>query len=480
MPGWSNSTNLFGPSDIIVGPTLGDGVNFTTLTAAMAAAVAGDTVYVRPKTGGYIENFSVKLGVNLVGLSSIGQGELVTIGGTINAPPGAGITVVQNIHGTVGGARGMECNGGAGSTMVFVDCSFDHTGNVLRWVSGNLVFNRCDLTSSAGTCIGADSVGGGVLTCEDCNIAGSTGAYVPTIAATALFKNSSLERTTAGPAINDSASGTITCFDCDVIGDIEQASGTLNFEYSECDSFFHTDDSTASVLHSSLQYIEIDDASIMTIDHCSLTDSGGNAVINVVGGAGAVVTATNLTLSSTAVPAVFVEAGDTLNYANFVFSGTTSALGGTGTFNVLDWKPYATTTTVGTASFAAADFAVSATGEVTSINPTVNTWTEVTVAGPTPMAVQNGYVANAGVQVNLTLPAVAVLGEVVKIDGKGAGLFQIQQAAGQTIHFLGSDTTTGAGGTLTATDQYGCLTLRCTVANLDFVVESSQGNFTVV
>lgn len=106
-------------------------------------------------------------------------------------------------------------------------------------------------------------------------------------------------------------------------------------------------------------------------------------------------------------------------------------------------------------------------------------WTEVT--GTTQaMAVDNGYIANNVALVTLTLPATAVVGDLVQVDGKGAGGWTVAQNAGQTIHFLAQDTTTGAGGSLSSTTQYDCLTLRCITADTDWVVETVMGNLTVV
>jgi len=96
------------------------------------------------------------------------------------------------------------------------------------------------------------------------------------------------------------------------------------------------------------------------------------------------------------------------------------------------------------------------------------------------MSVQNGYIANNAALVTLTLPATASLGDVVQICGKGAGLFRIAQNAGQTIHYINTDTTTGVGGSLTAIEQYAALELVCITANTDWVVIDSSGNFTVV
>lgn len=108
-------------------------------------------------------------------------------------------------------------------------------------------------------------------------------------------------------------------------------------------------------------------------------------------------------------------------------------------------------------------------------------WTEITTTpGPTQMAVNNGYIANAAGTVGLTLPATASVGDVIKVTQKGAGLADIQQNAGQTIHFGGSSSTTGAGGTVTSTSQYDSIELVCTTTDTDFIVQSSIGNWTIV
>jgi hypothetical protein len=108
------------------------------------------------------------------------------------------------------------------------------------------------------------------------------------------------------------------------------------------------------------------------------------------------------------------------------------------------------------------------------------TWTEVIVGGPTAMAVNNGYIANNGATVQLTLPATAALGSIIRVSGKGAGGWQIQQNAGQTIYFGGMSTTTGALGTLSSTVDRDAVELVCVTADIDFNVISSVGNLAVV
>ena len=106
------------------------------------------------------------------------------------------------------------------------------------------------------------------------------------------------------------------------------------------------------------------------------------------------------------------------------------------------------------------------------------TWTEVTTTSQA-MAVENGYIANNLALVTLTLPAVAAIGEVVQVVGKGAGLFRIGQGGGQTIHYISSSTTPGVTGSLTAIEQFAAIEIVCITANSDWAVLDSAGNFTV-
>lgn len=108
------------------------------------------------------------------------------------------------------------------------------------------------------------------------------------------------------------------------------------------------------------------------------------------------------------------------------------------------------------------------------------TWNEVTGTSDN-LVSANGYIANNASLVTLTLPATASIGDTFIIQGKGAGLFRIAQNASQTIHFGGSDTTTGAGGYIEATAQYDSVEIVCITANTDFAVLTGvQGIFTVV
>jgi len=119
-------------------------------------------------------------------------------------------------------------------------------------------------------------------------------------------------------------------------------------------------------------------------------------------------------------------------------------------------------------------------GSITIASTGSETWTEVT--GTTQaMTANNGYVANNAAQVVLTLPATAAIGDKIKVVGKGAGLYRIAQNAGQTIHFGGLSSTTGAAGYLevdtTLGSRYDSIELVCITANTEFVVVDAVGNF---
>lgn len=106
-------------------------------------------------------------------------------------------------------------------------------------------------------------------------------------------------------------------------------------------------------------------------------------------------------------------------------------------------------------------------------------FTEVTGTSQT-LAAFNRYSANNAALVTFTLPAVAAIGDTYEIMGKGAGLFAIAQGSGQTINFSSKTTTSGAGGSLTAVQQFNSIKLTCITANVAFDVNASIGDFTIV
>lgn len=113
-----------------------------------------------------------------------------------------------------------------------------------------------------------------------------------------------------------------------------------------------------------------------------------------------------------------------------------------------------------------------------TISSTSFQWTEVTGTSQN-AAVNNGYIANNAALVTITLPATAALGSIVRVVGKGTGLWRIQANTGQTIHFGNTDSTVA--GYVEASQTYDSLEVLCTTADTDWTVSNGPmgGNFTV-
>lgn len=125
------------------------------------------------------------------------------------------------------------------------------------------------------------------------------------------------------------------------------------------------------------------------------------------------------------------------------------------------------------------NLSTSGAGSTVTISGGAITWIEATGATQA-MAVNTGYTTNNAAQLDYTLPATAAVGDISAIAGNSTNGWTLSQGAGQTVHFLGSDTTTGAGGSLTSTTRYDCVEVVCVTANTDFVVRAVTGNLTIV
>lgn len=107
------------------------------------------------------------------------------------------------------------------------------------------------------------------------------------------------------------------------------------------------------------------------------------------------------------------------------------------------------------------------------------TWVEETTTSRS-ASVNEAIITNNASLVTVTLPTTAAVGDQLRVVGLGAGGFKIGQNASEIIHFLGTDTTTGTGGSLASTTRYDAVELVCVVANNEWVVISSVGNITIV
>lgn len=105
-------------------------------------------------------------------------------------------------------------------------------------------------------------------------------------------------------------------------------------------------------------------------------------------------------------------------------------------------------------------------------------WNTVTTTSEN-LSPNNGYTANNGSLVTLTLPLVCNVGSLIQINGYGAGGFQVAQNTGQQCIYESASTTTGVTGTISSTNSRACLSLRCIVQDTVFQIENTTGSITL-
>ena len=107
-------------------------------------------------------------------------------------------------------------------------------------------------------------------------------------------------------------------------------------------------------------------------------------------------------------------------------------------------------------------------------------WSIIT-ADLDPMVVGNGYICNKAGLLTLTLPTTVAVGTVLRVTGMNTDAgWKVAQSANQQIHFSGSSTTIGAGGSLASTLKRDSIELVCVVADLEWNITSAVGNITIV
>ena len=109
------------------------------------------------------------------------------------------------------------------------------------------------------------------------------------------------------------------------------------------------------------------------------------------------------------------------------------------------------------------------------------TWNTITTSSGT-LVSNSGYIINcvSGLSA-LSLPTISAVGDELIIMGLSSGGYSISQYAGQQIIVAPDTTTLGIGGSLSTTNRYCAITLRCMVANSIWGVSSgTQDAFTIV
>lgn len=117
-----------------------------------------------------------------------------------------------------------------------------------------------------------------------------------------------------------------------------------------------------------------------------------------------------------------------------------------------------------------------AAGSITIANTAHNSYEVVTAA--TAMVEGKNYVCNGTTSLAMTLPSTIAVGKRIEITDINAG-FSLAQGAGQIMHFGNKSTTSGATGSIATVQDRSSIVLVCVVADTEFNVVSSVGNYSL-
>lgn len=138
------SINRYGESDLIVSTNLANGTH-STLTSAMAAAVSGQTIFLRDSV---TENVTITPGVNISAWSG-GNANTPTIIGTITMT-GAGTSNISGIKLQTNGAASIAVTGSANSILNITNCYLNFTNNTGITYSSSGTSSAINISSSMG------------------------------------------------------------------------------------------------------------------------------------------------------------------------------------------------------------------------------------------------------------------------------------------------------------------------------------------
>jgi hypothetical protein len=408
MVGPSNASNRFGPSSYVVGTSangLGNGVNFTSIQAAVNQAVADGHGVLNPadiiiRPGVYVEDVTIANGginlagssssfFNILGMPTIIQGTLTLTISAVNS------FYLSNImfDGITGPALSVS---GAGIPLRISanNCVFRTTGGGFPAIS---------LTNNAGTF--------GFANFTSCVVSGDAEGYLCTGRTLTTFFLSNLQGQTNAATLNGTARIAL-------LESFVNAAGGFGVQFLN---------SANQVTRCEFSHITSSDAAVdMTV--------GGVSNIS------------NTNVSSSAASGFWVTGIGNLEYCDIVNSGSAIAIDpGLSIVTVNDWKPYAeagaspgTGVVKGTACFDSSQFSV-VDGFVQFTGSVSFPWVEQNASVTVNANQGNFSVAN----ITLTLPAAPAMGDTCKfkvvtndtlvIAGQVGDVLQLGNQAGTTI-----------------------------------------------
>lgn len=479
MPGWSNADNKFGLTPFIVGTVLGDGCNYSTVQSAIddCFAAGGGTVGIR--NGTYIENLTLREGVDLYGFDVDGRLPSplakVHIQGnhTFALAAGFGAVLVQYVtfSALAGDAITIQAAAGAQAILAMKFCGVE-----AFTVPGQRAF-VLDATAGGGAQFSTDNTNvNSSGHCFEGIGAGSQSAFISL--GNVNSQSANVYEATAGA---NNLTGEYTTLN----GAIYVFSGPV--------------DGNCSVRHSRMFSAQ---------EACFFPAGTGS------------LDAFHSEISSTAASGFFIDGspGCSLNFVDISLNGSALNIGPSVTQNKYNWQPYAESaagalgSNRGTASFYNNDFTVvdgfvslvgSTSGAITQLDAdsgfavptagvitiqggagvttsaggstlTVSSVEWIDIAAPTIATVDTGYLDFG--PTTLTLPAAPQQGEQVRIISVNAPSV-VQANPGQTITI--GNVTSSNGGAATGSDVGDSLVLIWSATASRFIAESVIGNWTL-
>lgn len=459
----SSGTKDLHVAKLIVNSSPNSGGNYTTITAALTAAVSGDTIFVMPgATGVYTEDLTLKAGVNITAFPCDAQTPNVTIVGNATFSS-AGTVTISGIRLQTNGAAFLTVAGASVTIVNLIGCYLNCTNNTGISYS----------TANASSMIR-------VLNCQGNLTAGGIGFFSSSSTGTIFFEYCFFDNT-----------GNSTTGDTASAGVVGYLSGYQRHSF--------TSSGTCAV---GMNYQKID-------------TNGINTACWTCGGLGG--TANFCAYTSGTASAISVGATLELQGSTVIYSTNVNAITGAGS---LKYAPISfvtgSSTTINTVTTAQERFGplispvmVDTNGTVTydgTILKTVSpgtagqvltsngagslpsyqglsgggfTWVDATGATQALLA-QHGYVTDHSATVVYTLPASGTLGDVIKIVGK-LGLATITPNANQQILIGSVSGTVGVTGTATSNNVGDCIELICITAGASTVwrADSVIGTWTL-
>ena len=390
MPGWSNSDNKFGLTPFIVGTVLGDGCNYDTIQTAIdeCFAAGGGVVGIRASTVPYVENLTLRAGVELYGIAKV----VIQENHTFTQAGGFGISLAQYITfaALAGDVFTLSATGGGAAAL-----AMKFSGIEAFTVAGQ---RAIAMNPDAGSSCQLSTDNCQIQSDSHCfeNIGLGSGSAIISLGVT----NSS-----TGSIIHNSGGGNVS-----ITGQWTTVSAIL----SVMDSVIGTGGANFT--------------------HSDINTSGEAFLLGVAGGSANV---THCVVGSGAASGNWIDgpAGVTVTFGDILLSNTAQNIGAAVLQSKINWQPYAETAVAaagsnrGMSAFDSSQFTVT------------DGWVQFTGAsGAFPwidQALSTTVLSNAGnfttAVITLTLPAVPAQGDVCKFKQITNDNINITANVGQII-----------------------------------------------